>query len=186
MLSKALLQSVLVLFLASSSNPGSTFESPDKKYYIEITDNPDSSNYTLPNCLIIHSKKVIASLPTSGYIQDVFWSPNGKYVAINNRNAESGDYLWVISVADGTVIKKPYDDLPTNDITERYRDFAKYNLHKQWILAIGWDHKNDLKVKRIDFFDNISDYLSTDLLYTIKANTLHLLKQLTTKLPRNN
>ena len=40
---------------------------------------------------------------------DTFWSPEGRYVAVVNRRANSGDYLWVFSLGDGRTVKKPVD-----------------------------------------------------------------------------
>jgi len=53
--------------------------------------------------------KTLATFETMGYLLDVFFSPNSAYVAINNRRANSGDYLWVISLPDGKAIKMPDD-----------------------------------------------------------------------------
>ena len=44
-----------------------------------------------------------------GYLLDVFYSADNRYVAINNRRANAGDYLWVISLRDGQPLKIPED-----------------------------------------------------------------------------
>jgi len=44
-----------------------------------------------------------------GYLLDVFYSADNSYVAINNRRANAGDYLWVISLRDGQPLKIPED-----------------------------------------------------------------------------
>jgi hypothetical protein len=53
--------------------------------------------------------KTLAQFPTMGYLMDVFFSPDSAHVAINNRRANAGDYLWVLSLRDGKAIKMPDD-----------------------------------------------------------------------------
>jgi hypothetical protein len=40
-------------------------------------------------------KQNVAKYRTEGYLIDAFWSPDGRYVAVDNRRANSADYLWV-------------------------------------------------------------------------------------------
>jgi hypothetical protein len=53
--------------------------------------------------------KILAEFPTMGYLLDVLFSPDNAYVAVNNRRANAGDYLWVMSLRDGKPIKMPDD-----------------------------------------------------------------------------
>jgi hypothetical protein len=54
-------------------------------------------------------KQYVAKYRTEGYLIDAFWSPDGRYVAVDNRRANSGDYLWVFRLPDGRSIKMPVD-----------------------------------------------------------------------------
>ena len=62
-----------------------------------------------------NGKQYVAKYPTEGYLIDAFWSPDGRYVAVDNRRANSGDYLWVFRLRDGHAIKMPVDAQPQHD-----------------------------------------------------------------------
>jgi len=78
---------------------------------------------------VLAGSKKLAEFPTMGYLLNVFFSPDNANVAINNRRANSGDYLWVISLRDGKAIKMP------DDVAE---DSGKKDLGK-----IAGDHWSD-------------------------------------------
>jgi tricorn protease-like protein len=125
-----------------------------------------------------------ARFPTIGELQAVFWSPNGKYVAINNRRGESGDYLWVISTDTGSVIHKPDNDLPMQHEIKNFPEYAHLELHKEWIVPKGWDSNNILLVRVDDVYSNASDYLRIDVNYLVDSKALHLRSQSAKKFPR--
>jgi hypothetical protein len=186
MFSSILLQYKCVLLIAVTSSSTSMFVSPNKASYIELINIGENAPANLlDGRIVIRRKKIVATLSTIGYIQDVFWSSNGKYVAINNRNAESGDYLWVVSLVDGVVIKKPFDQIPMHDITEQHPKYSEFNLYKQWIFARGWDSNNNLLIREDDFYENMPTYLSTDLVYSVRKNAIYLISQVTTEHSRN-
>ena len=55
---------------------------------------------------ILQKDKVVARVPTEGYLISAYWSTDGRLLAVNNRRGNSGDYLWVFSLPDGTCLKK--------------------------------------------------------------------------------
>ena len=70
-----------------------------------------------------------------GYLLNVFFSPDNGYVAINNRRANAGDYLWVISLPNGKAIKMP------DDVAE--------DLGKKEAGAIAGNHWSDQSIPEI-------------------------------------
>lgn len=107
----------------------------------------------------------MAEFPTYGYLLDVFFSPDNKYVAINNRRANSGDYLWVISLANGQAIKMPDDvaeelgkkqagliagdhwsDQSNAEILAVCPTCTEDDLRHSFLSSSGWTSSGDLKV----------------------------------------
>src|SRR5260370_708491 len=143
--------------------PSTELCSVDHKYCVKIVAKaPDSDHRKL----IVSSKaRVLAQFPTFGYLMDAFWSPNNKYVAISNRRANAGDYLWVISLTDGAALKMP-DDLATEigkknlghidgddpwgktvrEVTTRFTECAQGRVDHQFIFAKGWKSASELMV----------------------------------------
>jgi len=159
------------------------FCSPDKIYQIEIIHPKDSENFN-GTLVLKKSGHPILRAATMGYITDAYWSPDGKYVAINNRNAESGDYVWVVSLIDGVVVRKPNDNLPEDTTPAKYPEYDNYEVHRQWILAMGWTTQNELHIRIDTIYSNVKDYLRDDLIYTIKHDKLLFMKHTETKKPR--
>ena len=60
---------------------------------------------------VLRGGKVVARMPTEGYLISCYWSPDGRLVAVNNRRGNSGDYLWVFALSDGACLKKADDAL---------------------------------------------------------------------------
>jgi hypothetical protein len=111
----------------NESGPPSRVCSNDNKYCVSMVataGHPDECTLR-----VLAGGKKLAEFPTMGYLLNVFFSPNNAYVAINNRRANSGDYLWVISLRDGKAIKTP------DDVAE---DTGKTELGK-----IAGDHWSD-------------------------------------------
>src|SRR4030095_6237038 len=91
----------------NESGPPSQVCSRDSKYCVAMiatVGHPDECTLR-----VSAGGKRLKEFPTMGYLSDVFFSPDNTHVAINNRRANSGDYLWVISLRDGTAIKMPDD-----------------------------------------------------------------------------
>jgi lipoprotein NlpI len=123
----------------------------------------DQENRTLT---VSMNGKTVAQYPTYGYLLGAFWSPDNKYVAANNRRANAGDYLWVISLSDGAALKMP-DDLATElgkknlghigaddpwgktvqFVRSRYTECAHNRLEHQFLFAQGWKNTSELLVE---------------------------------------
>lgn len=143
--------------------PSTELCSVDHKYCVKIVAKAQDSDHRE---LIVSSKtRVLAQFPTFGYLMDAFWSPDNKYVAINNRRANAGDYLWIISLSDGAALKMP-DDLATEmgkknlghingydpwgktvqEVTTRFTECAHKRLDHEFLFAQGWKGANELLV----------------------------------------
>jgi lipoprotein NlpI len=144
--------------------PSTELCSANREYCVKIMANSQDVDHRE---LIVSSKtRVLAQFPTFGYLMGAFWSPDNKYVAINNRRANAGDYLWVISLSDGAALKMP-DDLATEmrrknlghitgddpwgntvqEVTKRYTECAHARLDHQFLFALGWKSPSELLVQ---------------------------------------
>jgi hypothetical protein len=142
--------------------------SPDGRFSVAIVHKPhpradDFNEFTLE---LRSGSKIIANYPTTGYLLDVHWSPNSRLVAINNRRANSGDYLWVLSLKDGAVIKRPDDRFENNlqiyvegMVRKRDRNATTENMNRYWLTAKGWRNARVLHIQfRIAYWDNVGTF----------------------------
>ncbi len=144
-------------------HPSTELCAADHEYCVKIVAKAQDSDHRE---LIVSSKtRVLARFSTFGYLMDAFWSPDNKYVAISNRRANAGDYLWVISLTDGAALKIP-DDLATEmgkknlgringddpwgktvqEVTKRYTECTQDRLDHKFLFAQGWKNANELLV----------------------------------------
>jgi hypothetical protein len=89
--------------------------------------------------------------------------PVGGYVAVNNRRVNAGDYLWVISLKDGSPIKIPDDvewakrelgkitgDHSPSEVMPEVRrlcsDCTADGVQHGFLFAHGWNSPNELTV----------------------------------------
>jgi hypothetical protein len=154
--------------------------SPDKKYCVKIETNalpgadPDRGFFTL---VIAREGTVISRFPTEGYLIDAFWSNENHYVAINNRRANNGDYLWVIRLADSKALRVPDDQnvVRTIDrISAKFPELSRGNLQRGYIAAGGWVSPTRLRVWTQIQFKNLDDaVIRVDDIYEIHGEKLH-------------
>src|SRR5206468_4133814 len=143
--------------------PSTELCSADHKYCVKIVARAQDLDHRE---LIVSSKaRVLAQFPTFGYLMDAFWSPDNKYVAINNRRANAGDYLWVISLSDGAAIKMPDDvaedlgkkeagtiagdhwsDQSMPEILALCPTCTRDDLRHSFLFSTGWKSAGELKV----------------------------------------
>lgn len=129
---------------------------------VRITDIPsktDPDEIEDQKLELVRGGKVIASFSVSGYIRDAYWSPDGKWVAVNVRHANSGDYMWVLDAASGKAVRQPSDDIEAPWESAAYAAFKKMEpkaipdlmLH-EWKFARGWTADGKLTaVVRADY-----------------------------------
>lgn len=125
---------------------------------------PPGSPYDYDRTLaVFHLDRSLSEFPTLGFLSDVEWSPGNKFVAVSNRRANSGDYLWVFSLADGKPVKVPEDQddakgvSAVGDVEARVlRKFPEYSgrkIDRYFIAPDGWRSATELKVEiRVRFF----------------------------------
>ncbi len=125
---------------------------------------------------------------------------DGRYVAVDNRHANSGDYLWVFSLSDGRTIKKPVDTGPQgkaepdayerlvksllDPVTERFPALNATHFLKLFVFAHGWTKSSELQVKTYLGFDNLEHQIVAICeTYQIKDDKLILRNMKIQKLP---
>lgn len=155
LLAAALLASPSFAVAAEDLTPD-RFTSPDGKTSVRIAHealpsaDPDWDFFTIE---VSRGEKVILRAPTFGYLLDASWSPCGQFLAVNNRRANCGDYLWVFDLRKAAILKRPDDKIGEAwaDRGER-RIVSEQHLspeampYKIWLLAKGWDENGNLRI----------------------------------------
>lgn len=143
-------------------------KSPKGTYLIKMLDKPlpgsgSDGDYTI----VLYKKgKALAKMPTIGYLMSAEWSADGKFVAVNNRRGNSGDYVWIFALETGQVIKKPDDATGEKwqkdagkAITAQHPKLTEENLNRDWVTATGWkDGKLQFTVRKLYFKEGSVDY----------------------------
>jgi hypothetical protein len=189
--------------LSGESQPPRELFSPDGRHSVKMIEtalpgsDPDGGFLTLS---VRAGERVLSQFPTEGYLIDAFWSPDGRYVAVDNRRANSGDYLWVFSLGDGRAIKKPVDAGPQGKaepnayehlvksllgrVTERFPALNATHFLKLFVFAHGWTKSSELQVKTNLGFDNLKHQIVAIWeTYQIKNDKLILQKVKIQELP---
>ena len=172
------------------ATPEKTFTSPDKHYVVQIVQNPeDAAHPFLAEATIIVTRKgkCILKATTEGFLLNAFWSKDGNWLALNNRNANSGDYVWAISLRTGKVIRKPFDgglNVPESACT-KYPEYKNGGMYHQWVATSGFDDSGQLHVSESTTYRNDEEnYLFIALAYKIEGEKLVLTHWEATKKPR--
>jgi hypothetical protein len=131
--------------------------SPDGKYSVEIVDKPLPGADSLEDFTLVLSSggKAIAKVPTYGYLTAAHWSDDGKYVAVNNRRGNSGDYIWVFDLSTGKALKRPddkrgeaWEKAAANAVHKELPSANPDTLNRDWVTATGWKNGQLLFVVR--------------------------------------
>jgi len=182
----ALSASLSLAPIAAADNPPDELYSPDHRYSITILHSaltgadPYDGFFTIA---VRSGQQDIAKYPTMGFLIDAFWSPNGKYVAVDNRRANSGDYLWVFRLSDGRTIRTPVDAVPGHPedayekyaddlvqrVTRKFPELIHGEFRKLFTFAKGWTDPGDLIVKTNFAFRNLPEGRIAILLQTFKV-----------------
>ena len=144
--------------------------------------------------LVISSKgKDLSRSSTYGYLLSAVWSPDGKYVAVNNRRANAGDYVWIFSLTNGAAIKVPGDiaaeqkrtmmatdhSKVVKEITRRFPSCIADTLRKSSLTARSWRNPNELIVREDFIFDAPAVmFVTVEENYRIEGGKFELLPQL--------
>jgi len=148
---------------SNESGPPSQVCSSDGKYCVRMR--PTAGHPDECTLRVSAGSKALAEFPTMGYLLNVFFSPDNAYVAINNRRANSGDYLWVISLRDGKAIKMPDDvagevgkkdlggiagdhwsDQSRPEVIALCPTCTSDDLRHSFLFSTGWTSSGELKV----------------------------------------
>jgi hypothetical protein len=171
--------------IAGDEGPPEELYSSDQRYSVRILHSalPGADPYGGFFTIAVRSgQQYIAKYPTIGYLLDAFWSPDGRYVAVDNRRGNSGDYLWVFRLSDGRAIRTPVDavsDHPedayekcTEDLVQRvarqFPELTYSEFRKLFTSAKGWTSSGDLLVKTNFAFRNLPEDQVAILLQTFK------------------
>lgn len=177
--------------VTAQDDPPDELKSPDQRYSVRILRRADSRSVLLDDCsiAIYLGGQCLNKFPTFGYLLEAFWSPDGKYVAINNRRANSGDYVWVFRLRDGKAVAKPIDfegspheayDQYTDQVAKRtavvYPEIALHGVYRLLRKARGWNKADVLKVTSDVRFEHLEDHrYAISETYSVKDGRLVLL-----------
>jgi hypothetical protein len=188
--------------IAAEDKPHEELYSGDQRYSVRILHSalPGADPYDGFFTIAVRSgQQYIAKYPTIGFLIDAFWSRDGKYVAVDNRRANSGDYLWVFRLSDGHAIRMPVDAVPAHP-EDAYEKYAQDLVHrvtrtfpeltygefsKLFTFAKGWTESGDLLVKTNFAFRNLPQNQVAILLQTfrIAGDKLVLIEEKADKAP---
>ncbi|RIA55808.1 hypothetical protein [Dichotomicrobium thermohalophilum] len=142
------------ILLSRGDTQARTSASPSGTYTVRIPSQAaeeKSSPRTFTLLQLRREGSLLREHRTFGYLLDVLWSPDERWVAVNNRRANSGDYLWVLSTSDGEAVRKPEDDLESRlrdqavaDIERLDKQASYETLDRYWIDAVEWKDANTL------------------------------------------
>jgi hypothetical protein len=191
----------LAAFSRAREEPPDELYSPDHQYSVTIlqTALPGSDTYEgFFTIAVRHGKQDLSKFPTEGYLIDALWSPDARYVAVDNRRANSGDYLWVFRLSDGRAIKKPVDAKPghsddvydkyakevVNRVTAVYPELTYGQFRKLFVFAKGWTNSRELQVKTNLAFRNLENAIGVVWeTYKIQDDQLVLIQRKIGKAP---
>jgi hypothetical protein len=136
--------------------------SPDREYSVRLdrSELPTTDSVNDSTLVITHKGHVLSHFPTFGSLSEVFWSPAG-YLAINNRRANNGDYLWVCRLHDGKALKVPDDNnvfvATAQCVSTKFPDLLPSKLLRGYMTALGWKNTNELRVKTGLIYQNLDN-----------------------------
>jgi len=189
------LGSFLLIVIANSlcsADPPRELRSLSGKYTVEmrdtiLADNPDRDSGS--TIVLLERDRVMTQVSTIGYLLDCYWTQDERYVTVNNRRANSGDYVWVFSLGTGKVVKRP-DDLATKGqlldydavtkavvekVTAKLPEFTWHTFLRRTTLAKGWQTPTQLRVDTSMLFSNSEGtWVLLSEVYEVAENKLQL------------
>lgn len=165
--------------------------SPDQQSAVKIEHRAlprsDSVDGFFTLVLRVHGIAVL-ECPTMGYLLDAFWSPDNRYVAVNNRRSNSGDYVWVFSVPDRRVLEVPNDkvgEMFAHRAAARFSELTNASFEKFTNLAKKWINSRELEVESRIVFRHPSSVVMRRAVYEIDRGKLNLKTEEFTRVSRS-
>jgi hypothetical protein len=144
---------------------------------------------------------MLVRVSTIGYLLGAFWTLDERYVAVNNRRGNSGDYLWVFSLRTGQVIKGPDDIGPVGKqldsdaltraivekVTSQLPELTLKTFLRRTTIAKCWLTNNQLKVDTSLLFANGNGvWVMLTEIYEVGEHEFRLRgSRITTQIPPN-
>lgn len=153
------------LTLWPQSETPEKFLSPNGKYVVQIVQKAMKGADSLDDFTLVIGMKsrTLTKVPTYGYLTAAHWSPDGKYVAVNNRRGNSGDYVWVFDLNTGKAIKSADDKngeawqkAAAEAVRKELPSANDNTLVRDWLTAQGWD-SDGLKIVVRSIYRGTSD-----------------------------
>jgi hypothetical protein len=128
--------------------------SPDGRFSVQMQTKPaghDTVFFRDTVLLLRRGKTLIGKKIAGGFLQQVFWDKNGKYVAVGNHLGSAGGDTWVFRLSDGKCLGSIIED---SDLVEKATEAMKrldsritdWKLVKRIVEADGWTNEDVLKV----------------------------------------
>jgi hypothetical protein len=106
------------------------FSCPDSVYHVSI-ENQDDSGQTTPFLTIKRGENVIYRGLFQAGIKKALWSPDKRHVAIEEDPESPGDLVWIIDLATGNLVKKPYDEI-SKRVAEGLHESVRASAVENW------------------------------------------------------
>jgi hypothetical protein len=172
--------------VAANWGPRTEIHSTDGQYSVRILDTqlPGADDLFGDRTIAIYrGEEQLSVFPTTGWLGDAYWSPNGQFVAVNNRRGNSGDYLWVFSLRTGKAIKEPDDSTKTararvRRVAAKFPDYTYDKLDRDHVYGLGWRSAAELKVGiSVRFFHTKVPTIEIDDVYRVDEDHLTLIEE---------
>jgi len=164
---------MLTASASAQSGEPAPVSAPGEGYSVLIVQEPMPGADEAIDCFtlqIMADNRLVASEPTSGYVLAEHWSVNGKYVAVNNRRGNSGDYLWIFTLPDGRCIKRPDDAIgreweiaALHEIAAKIKGADSDHIDRDWLTADGWTPSGELILKLQAKYSGLGTFTCTGL-----------------------
>lgn len=178
---------------AASNSPPVQLCSHNRTFCVEIIDKalPDSDPYEGFYTIVLSKRgHALSQLPTEGYLLGALWSPNGKYVAVNNRRGSSGDYVWLFRLTDGKALKVPHDEAAEDivqQVSRKFPQFTKQTFNRCYTLARHWNTRNEIEIRtEVQFFNLSNAIIRVDEVDKIEGDRLVTVSQSIQEVPQRN
>ena len=198
MILRAYLLAIALLCVSKigAAEPPSQLRSPNGEYTIRILDQklPGADPDFSVSIAVYHGGKLLSQFPTIGFLTAAHWSPDGRFVAVNNRRGTYGDYFWVFHLRDGRALKQPSDASPLpgqpmysseallTRVRAKFPEYGQAGYYKFGAHAERWTDANELESAAVVTFTHIdNDLVRIFDTYAISEDGLRLIRTHMTK-----